>query len=116
MRQTREILESILARLRARSGEERVFLRVYENAARAAADAADARRRNGMSLGPVDGVIVSIKDLLDVAGEPTTAGSVLLRDAAPAFKDATVVRRLRQAGAIILGKTNMVEFAFSGLG
>jgi aspartyl-tRNA(Asn)/glutamyl-tRNA(Gln) amidotransferase subunit A len=110
------MVEAILARLNARSGEERVFLRVYEDSARAAADAADARRCNGMSLGPVDGVIVSIKDLLDVAGEPTTAGSVLLRDAAPASKDATVVRRLRQAGAVILGKTNMVEFAFSGLG
>jgi aspartyl-tRNA(Asn)/glutamyl-tRNA(Gln) amidotransferase subunit A len=116
MGQTREMVEAILARLKARSGEERVFVRIYEDSARAAADAADARRRNGMSLGPVDGTIVSIKDLLDVAGEPTTAGSVLLRDAAPASRDATVVRRLRQAGAVILGKTNMVEFAFSGLG
>jgi aspartyl-tRNA(Asn)/glutamyl-tRNA(Gln) amidotransferase subunit A len=116
MGQTREMVEAILARLDARSSEERVFLRVYEDSARAAADAADARRRNGMSLGPVDGTVVSIKDLLDVAGEPTTAGSILLRDAAPASRDATVVRRLRQAGAVILGKTNMVEFAFSGLG
>jgi Asp-tRNA(Asn)/Glu-tRNA(Gln) amidotransferase A subunit family amidase len=62
-----------------------------------------------------DGKIVSIKDLFDVAGEPTTAGSVLRRSAAPAQNDAVVVRRLRQAGAIIVGKTNMSEFAFDAL-
>src|SRR4051794_13244177 len=116
MKQTREILEAILERLRRRAGEERVFLKVYEESARAAADAADARKKAGRPLGPLDGVIVSIKDLLDVAGEATTAGSVLLRDAAPAATDATVVQRLRQAGAVIIGKTNMVEFAFSGVG
>jgi aspartyl-tRNA(Asn)/glutamyl-tRNA(Gln) amidotransferase subunit A len=112
----RDKLESILARLTARAADERVFLRVYHDAARAAADAADGRRRAGISLGPLDGAIVSIKDLFDVAGEATTAGSVVLRDAPPATQDATIVRRLRQAGAVILGKTNMVEFAFSGLG
>src|SRR3954452_9728597 len=116
MKQTREILEAILERLRRRAGEERVFLKVYEEAARAAADAADARRQAGTPLGPLDGAIVSIKDLLDVAGEPTTAGSVLLRDARAARADATVVRRLRRAGAVIIGKTNMVEFAFSDVG
>jgi aspartyl-tRNA(Asn)/glutamyl-tRNA(Gln) amidotransferase subunit A len=112
----RDKLESILARLRERASHERVFLRVYADAARAAADAADARQRAGVSLGPLDGSIVSIKDLFDVSGEATTAGSVALRDAPPAAGDATIVRRLRQAGAVILGKTNMVEFAFSGLG
>jgi aspartyl-tRNA(Asn)/glutamyl-tRNA(Gln) amidotransferase subunit A len=112
----RDTLESILARLAARSGEERVFLRVYEAAARAEADAADVRRRAGLSLGPLDGMIVSIKDLFDVAGEATTAGSILLGDEPPAARDAVIVRRLRQAGAVILAKTNMVEFAFSGVG
>jgi aspartyl-tRNA(Asn)/glutamyl-tRNA(Gln) amidotransferase subunit A len=116
MRRTRDHLESILARLDARAADELVFLRIYHAAARAAADAADARQEAGVSLGPLDGRIVSIKDLLDVAGEPTTAGSTLLRDAKPAERDATVVRRLRQAGAVIIGKTNMVEFAFSGVG
>ena len=116
MTQARDKLEAILARLHARSSEERVFLRIYAESARAAADAADARRRSGLSLGPLDGAIVSIKDLFDVAGEPTTAGSVLRRTAPPAETDATVVRRLRRAGAVILGKTNMVEFAFSGVG
>ncbi|WP_414472127.1 amidase [Microvirga sp. M2] len=113
---TRDRLESILARLTDRAEEERVFLKLYEDAARAAADAADARRKAGVSLGPLDGSIVSIKDLFDVAGEATTAGSIVLRDAPPAASDAEVVRRLRQAGAVIIGKTNMVEFAFSGLG
>lgn len=116
MRHTRDALEAILSRLEGRAGEERVFLRVYAQAARAAADAADARAGAGLRLGPLDGAIVSIKDLFDVAGEPTTAGSVLLRDAPPAARDATVVSRLRRAGAVIIGKTNMVEFAFSGVG
>ncbi|EIM25251.1 amidase [Microvirga lotononidis] len=116
MTTTRDKLETILARLAGRKDEERVFLRIYEDAARIAADAADARQRAGLTLGPLDGVIVSIKDLFDVAGETTLAGSIALRDAPPADKDATIVRRLRQAGAVILGKTNMVEFAFSGIG
>ncbi|MDQ4061078.1 MAG: amidase family protein, partial [Pseudomonadota bacterium] len=116
MTAVRDKLETILARLAAREADERVFLRLYPDAARAAADAADGRRRAGVSLGPLDGAIVSIKDLFDVAGETTTAGSLVLRDAPPAGKDAAVVQRLRQAGAVILGKTNMVEFAYSGLG
>ncbi len=116
MTTSRDRLEDILARLAQRASDERVFLRIYHDAARIAADAADARKRAGLSLGPLDGAIVSIKDLFDVAGETTTAGSIALRDAPPARHDATIVRRLRQAGAVILGKTNMVEFAFSGLG
>ena len=116
MMTVRDKLEMILARLAAREEDERVFTKIYPAAARAAADAADARRKAGISLGPLDGALVSIKDLFDVAGEATTAGSIVLRDAAPAARDATIVQRLRQAGAVILGKTNMVEFAFSGLG
>ncbi len=116
MTTTRDKLETILARLAGRAADERVFLRVYEDAARIAADAADARRRGGLSFGPLDGAIVSIKDLFDVAGETTLAGSIALRDAPPADRDAAIVRRLRQAGAVIVGRTNMVEFAFSGLG
>src|SRR5207237_2073720 len=70
-----------------------------------------------MALGPLDGAIVSLKDLFDVAGEVTRAGSKVLADeAAPAARDAPVVRRLRAGGAVIVAKTNMTEFAFSGIG
>ncbi|WP_378949808.1 amidase [Mesorhizobium sp. ANAO-SY3R2] len=113
---TRDRLEAILAQLAARAGDERVFMKIYGESARAAADAADARVRASVSLGALDGAIVSIKDLLDVAGEPTLAGSLMRRDAAPAMEDALVVRRLRRAGAVIVGKTAMTEFAFTALG
>lgn len=114
----RDRLDQALARIADPKGEgARACLTVYQDAARAAADAADARARAGISLGPLDGVIVSIKDLFDVAGEPTRAGSrILAEEAKPATADAPVVRRLRAAGAIIVAKTNMTEFAFSGVG
>jgi aspartyl-tRNA(Asn)/glutamyl-tRNA(Gln) amidotransferase subunit A len=106
-----------LAQIAEPSGEgARTFLTLYEDAAREAADAADQRTRDGRSFGPLDGAIVSIKDLFDVAGEPTRAGSAVLANAAPARDDAPVVRRLREAGAVIVGKTNMSEFAFTGVG
>jgi aspartyl-tRNA(Asn)/glutamyl-tRNA(Gln) amidotransferase subunit A len=114
---SRERLEAALARIADPAGEgARTFLTLYPETARAAADAADARARAGRTLGPLDGVVVSLKDLFDVRGEPTRAGSKILADAPPATADATVVRRLREGGAVILGKTNMVEFAFSGVG
>jgi aspartyl-tRNA(Asn)/glutamyl-tRNA(Gln) amidotransferase subunit A len=106
-----------LARIADPKGEgARACLTVYSQAAHNAADAADARTRAGITLGPLDGAIISIKDLFDVAGEPTRAGSKVLVDAPPATIDAPVVRRLRTAGAVIVAKTNMVEFAFSGIG
>jgi aspartyl-tRNA(Asn)/glutamyl-tRNA(Gln) amidotransferase subunit A len=114
----RDRLEQALARIADPQGEgARACLTVYAEAARAAADAADARAARDASLGPFDGTIVSIKDLFDVAGEPTRAGSkVLAEEAAPAKADATIVQRLRAAGAVIVAKTNMTEFAFSGIG
>lgn len=87
---------------------------VYASEARAAADAADQRARAGATLGPLDGVVVSIKDLFDVAGEATRAGSRMLVRRPRA--DAAIVARLRDAGAVIVAKTNMTEFAFSGVG
>jgi aspartyl-tRNA(Asn)/glutamyl-tRNA(Gln) amidotransferase subunit A len=114
----RDRLEQALARIADPKGEgARACLTVYAEAARAAADASDARTARGAALGPLDGVIISIKDLFDVAGEPTRAGSkILAEETAPAKADAVIVRRLRQAGAVIVAKTNMTEFAFSGIG
>jgi aspartyl-tRNA(Asn)/glutamyl-tRNA(Gln) amidotransferase subunit A len=92
----------------------RVFLHVFESAARAAAEAADY-----LPVAPelpLRGLPISIKDLFDVEGQITRAGSVVLRDAAPAVRDAAVVARLKDAGAVLVGRTNMTEFAFSGLG
>jgi aspartyl-tRNA(Asn)/glutamyl-tRNA(Gln) amidotransferase subunit A len=115
---SRDRLEQALDRIADPAGEgARACLMVYAEAARAAADAADARRRAGITLGPLDGAIVSLKDLFDVAGEVTRAGSkVLAEEGTPAAADAPVVRRLRAAGAVIVAKTNMTEFAFSGVG
>ncbi|AEM17921.1 amidase [Brucella suis bv. 1 str. S2] len=109
-------MEATLARLAARAGEEHVFSKIYAERARAEADAADTRLRAGRPLGPLDGRIVSIKDLFDVAGEPTLAGSVVRHDAPPAGCDALIVQRLRNAGAVIIGKTHMTEFAFTPVG
>ena len=114
----RDRLEQALARIADPAGEgKRACLTIYADAARAAADAADARAKAGKPLGPLDGAIVSIKDLYDVAGEVTRAGSRVLADEGlVAAADAPVVQRLRAAGAVIVAKTNMSEFAFSGVG
>lgn len=93
-----------------------VFTRLYPGSARAAADRADALRAAGVDGLPLAGLPISIKDLVDIAGETTMAGSLALRDAAPARADAPIVNRLRIAGAAIVGKTNMTEFAFSAVG
>ena len=93
-----------------------VFLSHYGEAARLQARHADAMRAAGVDLGPLAGMPVSIKDLFDVAGETTRAGSIIRQDAAPAASDAAIVRRLKSAGAILVGRTNMTEFAYSGIG
>jgi aspartyl-tRNA(Asn)/glutamyl-tRNA(Gln) amidotransferase subunit A len=114
----RDRLEQVLARITDPSGEgKRACLTVYADGARASADAADTRVKEGKPLGPLDGAIVSIKDLYDVAGEVTRAGSrVLAGEGLVAVADAPVVKRLRASGAVIVAKTNMSEFAFSGVG
>ncbi|WP_319244707.1 amidase [uncultured Propionivibrio sp.] len=112
-----EQLDTALARIAAPDGEgARVFTRVYDRAARAAAEASDGLRKVGLARSPIDGLTISIKDLFDVRGETTLAGSVVLADAAPADAHAEIVNRLIAAGAVIVGKTNMTEFAYSGLG
>ena len=118
MSKVRDRLEAALARIEDAKGEgSRACLTVYHAGARAAADAADARAKVGSVLGPLDGAIVSIKDLFDVAGEVTRAGSkILAEEGKPAARDAPIVQRLRAAGAVIIAKTNMTEFAYSGIG
>jgi aspartyl-tRNA(Asn)/glutamyl-tRNA(Gln) amidotransferase subunit A len=114
---SRDLVEDCLARIDDRSGEGgRTFLKVHAEAARAAADYHDRMRTAGATPSPYAGIPVSIKDLFDIAGDVTTAGSVALRDAPAARHDAPAVARLRAAGFIPIGRTNMTEFAFSGLG
>ena len=93
-----------------------VFISMTADRARREAHASLARWQAGAPLGPLDGVPVAVKDLVDVAGSITTAGSELRRHARPAASDATVAARLSAAGAVLIGKTNLSEFAFSGLG
>jgi aspartyl-tRNA(Asn)/glutamyl-tRNA(Gln) amidotransferase subunit A len=111
------LVDQCLGRIKDATGEGgRTFLRVYGEAARTTAEAYDALRRRGATPSAFAGIPISIKDLFDVAGDITTAGSVALRQAPAAARDATAVARLRSAGFIPIGRTNMTEFAFSGLG
>jgi aspartyl-tRNA(Asn)/glutamyl-tRNA(Gln) amidotransferase subunit A len=114
---SRKLTDEALARIEDPKGEgKRAFIKVYKQQAIASADASDAMRKAGLVPGPLAGIPVSIKNLCDVAGETTLAGSKALQDAPPARQDAPVVARLRAAGAVIVGSTNMSEFAFSGVG
>ncbi|WP_426954996.1 amidase [Muricoccus radiodurans] len=111
------LAEEALARIAAPDGEgARAFVAVQAEAARAAAGAMDALRRAGRAPSRFAGIPISIKDLFDQAGVPTRAGSVALRDAPPATATAPAIARLERAGFVVLGRTNMVEFAFSGTG
>jgi aspartyl-tRNA(Asn)/glutamyl-tRNA(Gln) amidotransferase subunit A len=112
---SRQLIEDCLRAALDSSGEgSRVFTRLFESTARAVAEATDYLPVT-LDL-PLRGLPVSIKDLLDVEGQTTCAGSVVLKDAPPAARDATVVTRLKDAGAVLMGRTTMTEFAFSGLG
>ncbi|WP_165223921.1 amidase [Affinirhizobium pseudoryzae] len=94
----------------------RAFIRVNAQRSLKLAAASDATRAAGHPRSPLDGVPISVKDLFDVEGETTFAGSIALKHARPASQDSPVVRRLIAAGAVITGTTNMSEFAFSGIG
>jgi aspartyl-tRNA(Asn)/glutamyl-tRNA(Gln) amidotransferase subunit A len=111
------LVEEALERADDPAGEgARVFTRVYGESARIQAAASDHLRGVGIVASPLHGIPISIKDLFDVAGETTTAGSMVLKGGAPATRDAAIVSRLRAAGAVIVGKTNMSEFAYSAVG
>jgi aspartyl-tRNA(Asn)/glutamyl-tRNA(Gln) amidotransferase subunit A len=96
--------------------DKSVFIKVTRDRALAEAEASAKRHREGRSLGPLDGVPLTWKDLYDMAGEVTTAGSEVFRHAPAAKHDATVVANLAAAGMVALGKVNLSEFAYSGLG
>jgi aspartyl-tRNA(Asn)/glutamyl-tRNA(Gln) amidotransferase subunit A len=114
---SRALVETALERIADPSGQgATVFLEVDADRARTSADALDRLRAAGTVLSPLAGIPVSVKDLFDVEGQVTRAGSRVLAGAAPASADAPAVARLRRAGAIIVGRTNMTEFAYSGLG
>ncbi|MCC6778895.1 MAG: amidase [Hyphomicrobiales bacterium] len=114
---SRALVETCIERATAASGEgSRTFITLLADAARAEADAFDGRRRAGIAAGVLGGIPISVKDLFDIRGLPTTGGSAVLADAPAAADDALVVQRLRAAGAVVIGRTNMTEFAFSALG
>ena len=113
----RQLVEECLARIADPAGEgQRTFIHVDKDAALAAADAMDRLRKAKAAPSPFAGIPVSIKDLFDIKGQVTRAGSRALDDSAPAEADAPVVARLRRAGFIVIGRTNMTEFAYSGIG
>ena len=113
----RSLVEGALERIADPAGEgARAFVAVHASAACAAAEAMDSLRQHGVAPSPWAGIPLAIKDLFDEQGQVTRAGSAALNGAPPATSTATVVARLQRLGFIIIGRTNMVEFAFSGLG
>jgi aspartyl-tRNA(Asn)/glutamyl-tRNA(Gln) amidotransferase subunit A len=105
-----EVVRALLARIEQHDGRLRSYLAVFADSALAEARAAEAAVSAGRPLGPLHGVPLAVKDLFAVAGTPTTAGSRFLAE--PARHDSTVVARLRAAGAVLLGKLNLHEFAY----
>jgi aspartyl-tRNA(Asn)/glutamyl-tRNA(Gln) amidotransferase subunit A len=113
----RKLVEGCLARIADPAGEgQRTFIHVDKDAALDAADAMDRLRKANAAPSRFAGIPVSIKDLFDIKGQVTRAGSRALEDSAPADTDAAVVARLRRAGFVVIGRTNMTEFAYSGIG
>ena len=114
---SRTLVESCLAAIDQPDGEgARTFIAVDREGARMTADHVDGLRRRGVHPSRFAGIPISVKDLFDLAGEVTRAGSLLLSDNEPAVRDAPSMARLKAAGFIIIGRTNMTEFAYSGIG
>ncbi|PPQ19361.1 amidase [Bradyrhizobium sp. AC87j1] len=113
----RKLVEACIARIADPAGEgQRTFLHVDKDAALAAADAMDGLREAKAAPSRYAGIPISIKDLFDIKGQVTRAGSRALDDSPPAEQDAATVARLRRAGFVVIGRTNMTEFAYSGIG
>ncbi|MGK6312033.1 amidase [Neorhizobium sp. DT-125] len=110
-----EVTEAVLAGIEAYP-DKAVFVSLLKDRALAEARASSKRLKEGRSLGALDGIPIAWKDLFDIEGLPTTAGSKVLKTVEPAKKDAAIVDLLKQAGMIAVGRTNMSEFAFSGIG
>ncbi|MFL6601106.1 MAG: amidase [Steroidobacteraceae bacterium] len=114
---SRQLVTDCLTRISSVTGEgARTFLKLYGEQALATADFYDRMRQQGARPGRYAGIPVSVKDLFDIAGDTTLAGSTVLKGTEPAHHDALAVARLKAAGLIVIGRTNMTEFAFSGLG
>jgi aspartyl-tRNA(Asn)/glutamyl-tRNA(Gln) amidotransferase subunit A len=113
----RKLVDECLVRIADTSGEgARAFIHVDAEAAIEAAEAMDRLREVKAAPSPFAGIPVSVKDLFDIKGQVTRAGSRALDDSPPAETDAPAVARLRRAGFIVIGRTNMTEFAYSGIG
>jgi aspartyl-tRNA(Asn)/glutamyl-tRNA(Gln) amidotransferase subunit A len=111
------LVETAFAKIKDTAGEGgRAFIRVDEEGAREAARYVDGLRRRNAHPSRFAGIPISVKDLFDIAGEVTTAGSVVLKDRPPAQADAPAIARLKAKGFIVIGRTNMTEFAYSGVG
>ena len=110
-----EVTADCLARIGATNGKLHAFIAVYQDEAMAMAEARDREARAGMTLGPLHGVPVALKDLCELRGRTTTCGSLMWRDRISPTT-ATIVQRLLAAGLVVLGKTYMVEFAYGGWG
>jgi len=113
---SRALVEECLAAIEASPEGSRAFIAVHTEGARATADAVDAMRKAGTAVSAYAGIPMSVKDLYGVRGETTAAGSKVLRDRAPEVEDCPTIARCRQAGFVFMGRTNMTEFAYSGLG
>lgn len=112
-----QLTSTALALIADVSGEgARAFIKVYGDSAMVAATASDRLRKHGLVASPIAGIPISIKDLFDVRGDVTRAGSKVLAAAPPAAVDAPAIARLRAAGAVIIGRTNMTEFAYGAHG
>ncbi|HEY5907540.1 MAG TPA: amidase, partial [Vicinamibacteria bacterium] len=108
-----ELTEACLRRIEALNPKLNAFITVTAERALAQAREAEASLRNGPPRGPLHGIPIALKDLVDTAGVRTTAASGVFKDRVPT-RDAEVVRRLRDGGAVILGKLNMHECAYGG--
>src|SRR5438105_11034102 len=110
-----ELVEALLERIQAKDEKLHAFVEVYRDEARLAAEAADKVIRSGHAIGPLHGIPIALKDLIEIEGRVTTGGSMVWRDRRSAVT-ATLAQRLIAAGLIVIGKTHTVEFAMGGWG